>query len=174
MVSPEIGEDGAFASDLTIDASIYAPFFFGVFSPDDEKVINTMRAIKDRLWVRTEVGGIARYEGDSYHKVAENTEGVPGNPWFICTLWLAQWYIAKAKSPQELHEAIPILEWVASRSLRSGVLAEQVHPFTDQPLSVSPLTWSHAAFVTTVSEYLNKRKAIEICPHCRMPMYRSR
>lgn len=165
-------ENGAFTPDLTIDASIYAPFYFGAFSPDDEKVINTMTAIKDRLWVKTEVGGIARYEGDSYHKTAENIPGVPGNPWFICTLWLAQWYIAKAKTLQELKEAIPVLEWVASRALPSGVLAEQVHPLTNQPLSVSPLTWSHAAFVTTVLEYLNKLEEIEICPHCGMPTYR--
>ena len=165
-------ENGAFTADLTIDASIYAPFYFGVFSPDDEKIINTMGAIKDRLWVKTEVGGIARYEGDSYHQACANIQDVPGNPWFICTLWLAQWYIAKAKNPQELREAIPILEWVASRSLPSGVLAEQVHPLTNQPLSVSPLTWSHATFVATVLEYLNKLETIDVCPHCGKRTYR--
>ena len=165
-------ENGSFAPDLTIDASIYAPFNFGVFSPDDEKVVNTMRAIKDRLWVKTEVGGIARYEGDSYHQARDNLQDVPGNPWFICTLWLAQWYIAKAKNPQELQEAIPILEWVASRSLPSGVLAEQVHPLTDQPLSVSPLTWSHATFVATVLEYVNKLEKLDVCPHCGKRIYR--
>ena len=91
---------------------------------------------------------------------------MPGNPWLICTLWLAQWYIAKAKDMKEIQEAIPILEWVASRALPSGVLAEQVHPYNNQPVSVSPLTWSHATFVTTVLEYLDKLKEIEICPSC--------
>jgi oligosaccharide amylase len=165
-------KDGSFDLDTTIDASIYAPFYFGVFEPDDERVTNTMNAIKERLWVKTEVGGLARYEGDSYHKVADNIQDVPGNPWFICTLWLAQWYIARAKSPEELKEAVPILEWVASRALPSGVLAEQVHPFSNQPLSISPLTWSHAAFVTTVLEYLYKLERVYICPTCGMPMYR--
>ena len=165
-------KDGSFDLDLAIDASIYAPFYFGVFDPDDEKVVKTMNAIKERLWVKTEVGGIARYEGDRYHQVAENMKEVPGNPWFICTLWLAQWYIAKAKDIKELQEAISILEWVASRALPSGVLAEQVHPYTNQPLSVSPLTWSHATFVTTVIEYLDKLKGIEICPSCGNPMDR--
>jgi glucoamylase len=131
-----------------------------------------MSAIKDRLWIKTEVGGIARYEGDIYHQASENTQDGPGNPWFICALWPAQWYIAKAKNPQELREAIPILEWVASRSLPSGVLAEQVHPFTNQPLSVSPLTWSHATFVATVLEYLNKLETIDICPRCGKRTYR--
>jgi len=114
-----------------------------------------MNAIKNRLWVKTGVGGLARYEGDKYHSAADDISNVPGNPWFICTLWLAQWYIAKAKNMNELKEAIPILQWAASRALPSGVLAEQVHPFTNQPLSVSPLTWSHAAFVAAVLEYLN-------------------
>ncbi|MEW6109547.1 MAG: glycoside hydrolase family 15 protein [Nitrospirota bacterium] len=163
-------KDGSFDSDITIDASIYAPFYFGVFEPDDERVVNTMNAIKKQLWVKTEVGGIARYEGDSYHKVTDDIQMVPGNPWFICTLWLAQWHIAKAKDVKELHEALAILEWVASMALPSGVLADQVHPFTNQPLSVSPLTWSHAAFVATVLEYVNKLKRIDICPTCRRSM----
>ena len=37
-------------------------------------------------------------------------------------------------------------------------MAEQVDPFTNAPLSVSPLTWSHAAFVSTVHEYLARRE----------------
>jgi oligosaccharide amylase len=165
-------KDGSFESDITIDASIYAPFYFGVFKPDDEKVANTMNSIKRRLWVKTDVGGIARYEGDKYHRMTDDIESVPGNPWFICTLWLAQWYIAKAKNMDELKEAIPILEWVASRALPSGVLAEQVHPFTNHPLSVSPLTWSHAAFVTAVLEYLSKTESIHVCPACGGPIHR--
>jgi glucoamylase len=165
-------KDGSFDIDLTLDASIYAPFYFGVFDPDDEKVVNTMNAIREGLWVKTDVGGIARYQGDSYHRVSTDTSQVPGNPWFICTLWLAQWYIARAKNPKELQEALPILEWVAAKALPSGVLAEQVHPYTNQPLSVSPLTWSHAAFVTTVLEYLDKLGEVDICPHCEAPMYK--
>jgi GH15 family glucan-1,4-alpha-glucosidase len=156
--------DGSFDSDLTIDASMYAPFYFGLFEPGDEKVVRTMNVIKQRLWVKTEMGGIARYERDTYHKVSDHTQDIPGNPWLLCTLWLAQWYIAKAETSDELQEAIPILEWVADRALPSGVLAEQIHPFTNQPLSVSPLTWCHAAFVTTVLEYVNKVGEIDIRP----------
>jgi glucoamylase len=163
-------KDGSFDRDPTLDASIYAPFYFGVFDPDDEKVVNTMNAVKERLWVKTEVGGIARYEGDSYHRVSDHLQSIPGNPWIICTLWLAQWYIAKAQNAEELEEAIAILEWVASRALPSGVLAEQVHPLTNQPLSVSPLTWSHATFVSTVLEYVNKAGEVDVCPSCGNPM----
>ncbi len=152
--------DGSFEADLTVDASIYAPFYFGVFEPWDERVVNTMNAVKEQLWVKTRVGGMARYEGDGYYRAADAGPDVPGNPWFICTLWLAQWYIARAQDLEGLSQAVPLFEWVASRALPSGVLAEQVHPLTDQPLSVSPLTWSHAAFVSAVLEYVRRSEKI--------------
>jgi GH15 family glucan-1,4-alpha-glucosidase len=37
-----------------------------------------------------------------------------------------------------------------------GVMAEQVNPFTSEPLSVSPLTWSHAEYILTVRWYIGK------------------
>ena len=166
-----LDKEGSFEIDSTIDASTYAPFYFGVFEPKDERVVNTVNTIKEQLWVKTGVGGIARYKGDIY-QMATNDTKLPGNPWFVCTLWLAQWYIAKAENLKELQEAIPILEWVTARALSSGVLAEQVHPFTNQPLSVSPLTWSHATFAATVLEYLNKLEELYICSRCGRPMYR--
>jgi len=43
------------------------------------------------------------------------------------------------------------------------VLAEQVNPYNRNPLSVSPLTWSHAALVITVQEYLNKYRRLQQC-----------
>jgi GH15 family glucan-1,4-alpha-glucosidase/NAD-dependent dihydropyrimidine dehydrogenase PreA subunit len=164
--------DGSFREDLTMDASVYAPFYLGVYGPKDEKVVNTMEAMRNRLLVRTEAGGIARYEGDLFQRVAEKTADLPGNPWFICTLWLAQWQIAKAEDLKELQEAIPILEWAASRALPSGVLAEQIHPHTNEPLSTSPLTWSHATYVATFMEYLQKLEELYICPHCGRSLYR--
>ena len=119
-----------------------------------------MEAVRDRLSVKTDVGGVARYENDRYHQVTEDIEKVPGNPWFICTLWLAQWYIAIAKTMADLQPALEILNWAADHALPSGVMAEQVHPYTNEPLSVSPLTWSHATLVLTVREYLARQRAI--------------
>jgi GH15 family glucan-1,4-alpha-glucosidase len=40
------------------------------------------------------------------------------------------------------------------------VLSEQVDPYTKAPISVSPLTWSHATVVSLVNEYVRKRKAL--------------
>jgi GH15 family glucan-1,4-alpha-glucosidase len=39
-------------------------------------------------------------------------------------------------------------------------MVEQVHPYTNAPLSVSPLTWSHATLVMTVLEYMARQAAM--------------
>ena len=104
---------------------------------------------------------MARYGGDYYHRVSDDTKAVPGNPWFISTLWYAQYLIMRAQSAEELREtALPILQWVADHALPSGVLAEQVHPYTNEPLSVSPLTWSHGTAVVAVLDYLERMRAL--------------
>jgi len=140
-------------------------------APDDPKVEATMLAIREKLWVRTDVGGVARYESDPYQQRANGDAAVPGNPWFICTLWLAQHGIAKARSVDDLRECIPLLAWVSRHALPSGILAEQLHPYTGEPLSVSPLTWSHAEFVASVLAWLEKREALDICPTCGTPKF---
>ena len=145
--------DGEWEVDPTIDASLFGLWYFGMFAADHVKISATMQAVRDRLWVRTEVGGMARYERDSYQLVSPDVQNVPGNPWSICTLWLAQWYIATAQTAADLQPALQLLEWAAAHALPSGVMAEQVNPHTGAPLSVSPLTWSHATLVTAVSEY---------------------
>lgn len=161
-------ENGEIDADLTVDASLFGIFAFGAYDADDEKVINTMNHVHEKLWCKTEVGGLARYENDYYHRISYD---VPGNPWFITTLWLAQHYIAQAKTTYELNKAMEVMEWVADRALQSGALAEQVNPYTNEPLSVSPLTWSHASFVIVVQEYINKLLDIERCPVCKNSKY---
>jgi oligosaccharide amylase len=144
--------------DLSVDASLFGLFYFGMLDARDEQVAATMCAVKEQLWVRTGVGGLARYEGDSYQNSGDRS--LPGNPWFICTLWLAQWQIAAAQRREELQPALEILRKTVLHALPSGVLAEQLEPHTGRPLSVSPLTWSHATFVAAVLEYLAKEAAL--------------
>ena len=149
--------NGIWDVDRVLDASVVGLWQFGMLTPDDPRIVATMQAIRDRLWVNTPVGGVARYEDDYYHRISEDTQKIPGNPWFICTLWLAQWHIATARTLEDLKPALDILAWAHSHALPSGVMAEQVNPLTNEPLSVSPLTWSHAALVTTVREYLARQ-----------------
>ena len=147
--------------DMTPDSSIYGAIVLGACDCNDPETMATAEALKDALWVKTEVGGLARYAGDYYHRVEDDFGRVPGNPWFISTLWYAQYLILRATSAAELRErALPMIEWVAEHALPSGVLAEQVNPYTNEPLSVSPLTWSHASVVATVLDYLDRMKEL--------------
>jgi glucoamylase len=89
-----------------------------------------------------------------------DTKKVPGNPWFICTLWMAQWYISTAKTTHDLKPARDIINWVVQHQIPGGLLSEQLDPNTGDPLSVSPLTWSHAELITTVDEFCRKSERV--------------
>jgi GH15 family glucan-1,4-alpha-glucosidase len=154
--------DGTIEPDMTIDSSISGLYQFGMFTTDRDEMRRTMDAVQARVQVRTAVGGFARYENDYYHQVSQDIANVPGNPWFICSCWLAEYAVACAQNLDDLHDAIPRLQWVADRALPSGVLAEQINPYTDEPLSVSPLTWSHAEYVAAVRWYAGKHRRFEI------------
>jgi oligosaccharide amylase len=168
--SVQFHQDGNIEIDSTVDASLFGTFYFGAFSPDDEMVQKTMQAVKEKLWARSDVGGIARFENDQYMRVT-NEEGIAGNPWFICTLWLADYYIALAKTEEDLRDAFNILQWAVEKALPSGVMAEQVDPLDGSPVSVSPLTWSHSTFVATVMSYLRKLAEFSACEACELPRF---
>jgi GH15 family glucan-1,4-alpha-glucosidase len=154
----QVKPDGSIEPDMVLDSAINGLCQFGMFAADSDEVQRTLDAIQRRLSVKSAAGGIARYEADYYHKVADDTDQVPGNPWFICSCWLAESLIARATTVDDLHAAIPMLEWVRARALPSGVLAEQINPFTNEPLSVSPLTWSHAEYVAAIRWYAGKHR----------------
>jgi glucoamylase len=154
-------DDGTYTRDMTLDASAWGLFAFNALPPQDPRVASHMEAVRARLTVDTEIGGVARYENDYYHQVeSTDTNRVPGNPWAICTLWMAQYDIAIATTVEQLQQSVPVLEWTRERSLESGVVAEQFDPYSGAPISVSPLTWSHATIMTTIVQYLLKHAAL--------------
>ena len=163
MATPQA--DGSYHLDMTIDSANFGVFAFGALPVTHPTVQAQMETIRTRLQVQTEVGGIARYEHDYYHQVERHDiKRVPGNPWVICTLWLALYDIARATSVAELQQALEPLEWTLGKAATSGVLAEQFDPHTGESISVSPLTWSHATVITVVSEYLLKHAALTGTP----------
>lgn len=145
--------DESLTPDATVDASLFSVFYFDCFGVDDPMVTGTMTAIESHLADTEGIGGVARFENDAYMRVSEK---ITGNPWFICTLWLAEYHIARAQVKNDLEPALEIIKWVTNNALPSGVLAEQLDPVTGGPISVSPLTWSHSTFVATVDSYLRK------------------
>jgi GH15 family glucan-1,4-alpha-glucosidase len=156
-----VDKDGHIHKDVTLDSSVCSLFQFGMFPARDPHIERTMQALEQTLWVKTKVGGMARYENDYYHQVTQDLSQAQGNPWFICTLWLAQYRITHATTLDELRQAQPLLDWARVHALPSGVMAEQVNPFTSEPLSVSPLTWSHAEYILTVRWYLGKYQRLQ-------------
>lgn len=147
-------EQGKLEYDRTLDmSSLFGVVFFGVLDVHDKRVQSNFAKVIERLKVPGPFGGFMRYEGDKYYKTSESA---PSNAWCITTLWIARYYIRIAKSKVELEHAMEILNWTCDRATPSGILPEQIHPFTGEHLSTAPLVWSHAEFVITVDEYLKK------------------
>jgi GH15 family glucan-1,4-alpha-glucosidase len=76
-----------------------------------------------------------------YNRIA----GTP-NPWPICSLWIAQF----AQGQGDSEYAKRILSFVESHAMSSGILSEQLHPETGDLISVAPLVWSHAEYISTI------------------------
>ena len=63
----------------------------------------------------------------------------------------------KLKAFSELREKLKEVKHIVGTE---RTFAEQLDPYTKAPISVSPLTWSHATLVSLVNEYVRKRKAL--------------
>jgi GH15 family glucan-1,4-alpha-glucosidase len=160
-----------YSLDMTVDSSLLGLVILGALPADDPQAVSTLQQVADRLWVHTDVGGLARYQNDRYHQIErQDTSRVPGNPWFVCTMWLARCQLQRAQTLEDLAPGLKLIEWAAQRALPSGTMAEQLHPYTGEPLSVSPLTWSHAEYVRTVQEYIQRHSRANLCPCCGQPM----
>ena len=75
---------------------------------------------------------------------------------------MAQYVIAKAMTISELQKAVPMLQWVAEHATESGMLPEQLDPYTGQSISVSPLSWSHGEFILTVHKFIDKLNSFSV------------
>jgi GH15 family glucan-1,4-alpha-glucosidase len=133
--------DGSLQFDNTIDvSSAYGAMMFAskVFGASHTR--STYEAIERLLLDKSPSGGSPRYEDDNYF--ASNPKYM-GNPWFVTTLWVAQYYLQVHRE----HDAERLVEWTLSKRSPSGVLSEQINPSDSSPLSVMPLVWSHAELI---------------------------
>ena len=153
-------KNGEVIYDRTIDmSSIYAIYAYGILDIHDPIVTESITTIEEKLRIHTGIDGVPRYEKDRYYI---QVEGLP-NPWYITTLWLAQYYAQTAKNAEDLEKVTFWLDWVVKHSPLSGVLSEQLHPFTGEQLSATPLTWSHAEYLRTVIYYHDALLRLGIC-----------
>ena len=140
----ELNAQGDLEYDDTIDiSSLYGPFMFAGLNGDDPKLKSTANNIENHLLNKSPAGGVIRYKNDNYFRTDTK---YPGNPWIVCTMWLAQFYIFQERNDQ----ARALIDWAISRQARSGVLGEQFDPVTGQAIGVTPLVWSHAELISTI------------------------
>lgn len=139
--------DGTITSDDVLDiSSLYGAFMYSGLPLNDGRMSRTAEAVKQRIAMAVPIGGVVRYENDTYFR---SKDKYPGNPWIVCSLWLAQYLIGcKDKESARVY-----IDWAMSRQMSSGVMSEQFDPETGEPLSVAPLVWSHAEMVNTLLDY---------------------
>jgi len=136
-------EDGTIEYDKTLDvSSLYGAHIFDSFT-DEEHTRKTATAIEKELLDISPSGGSARYEDDNYFK---SDPAYKGNPWFVTTLWLAQYYAHISQTDKTLK----YVDWTLDNALPSGMLSEQINPKTSKAVGVTPLVWSHAELVNTI------------------------
>jgi len=134
--------DGKLSNDSTLDvSSFYAGWMFS-FSPEPH-LNSTLQRIENELLDVSPSGGSVRYEDDNYFK---SEPSYRGNPWFVTTLWLAQYY----SSVGDEAKTIKYLDWSLNHALDSGLLSEQVNPENGSIVGVTPLVWSHAELINTI------------------------
>jgi GH15 family glucan-1,4-alpha-glucosidase len=153
LYNPELGcyrksqllnPDGQMEYDDTVDiSSIFGVMEFGGGHSKKDSFTRSIETAGQRLFNQSPSGGVIRYEHDNYFL---KDQKYPGNPWIICTLWLARYYIYTNQS----QKARGLIDWAISTATPSGVLAEQVDPDDKSQVGVSPLVWSHAELADTI------------------------
>jgi glucoamylase len=153
-------KNGEMVYDMTLDmSSVYAIFNYGILPATDHRVTVSIATIEKNLRLHTGIDGVPRYVNDAYYR---QVEGI-SNPWYITTLWLARYYVLTATKVEDLDVVNYWLNWVVTHSPKSSVLSEQLHPFTGEQLSATPLTWSHAEYVRLVIAYHAKLEELGLC-----------
>lgn len=137
-------EDGSLQFDNTLDVSSgYGALMFATEAFTSKAIRSTFKVIETDLLNKSPSGGVPRYEHDNYFA---SDPAYLGNPWFVTTLWLAQYYLQLARNP----DAEKLVNWTLDHALPSSVLSEQINPSDGSPLSVTPLVWSHAELINTL------------------------
>ncbi|HET9950936.1 MAG TPA: hypothetical protein VFS09_03985 [Candidatus Eisenbacteria bacterium] len=171
-LSPESPGADAWRTDETADASLLLVGLLDDFEPEDPRVRATVADARERLWVRTGTGGVARYEGDLVGSVGGGvSEGgdVPGSPNVAATLWLALHAARAARRVQDLEVARTLLFWAAARAEGIGLLPERLHPYRGRTTGPVPSLAAHAWFVQAAIDYCERSRLLTRCDRCGEP-----
>ena len=144
-------DEGTVTPDTTIDnSSFFGAFMFGLFDVNSDEIRQSFETLRSTFGFSADAPGLPRYENDAYQRTNSASNG---NYWFITSLWTAQY----------AHEAgddalfAKIVDWVLGQADASLMFAEQINPDTGEPISVSPLVWSHAEYMATLLDVIEKK-----------------
>lgn len=144
-----IVKDGAVIKDDTMDLSaFFGSFIYGLFPLNEPEIQRAHDAIVKRFGDTA----LPRYENDNYCRLSPDSEP---NPWFITTLWRAQYNVEiDNKQP-----AMQLIDWALTHASETGIMSEQLNPYTGARLSVEPLTWSHAELISTLLDTVTEQSS---------------
>lgn len=144
--------EGNIRKDDSIDnSSVFGAYVFGLFKPDSSEIKSSIATIMQLFGINDGKVGLPRYENDDYRRTDKS---ITGNIWFIVSFWLAQYYIDEGNNDK----ALEILNNSIECSLSTGMMGEQMDPVSHKMISPSPLTWSHAEYITTILNLISKTK----------------
>jgi len=139
--------------DDTIDiSSVFGAFMYGLFPIGSEQLQASIDTLSRTFDIDAGQIGLPRYQNDNYRRVSED---VTGNWWPVATLWMAQYYL----ETNQAEKALKALDWVRDHSAETSIFPEQINPLTGEPLSVAPLTWSHAEYIATLLDTISEKQS---------------
>lgn len=148
---------------ITDFSAVYGIFKFKILNPNDPILIKAFNNTRSLLLSDPKHHGYARYQNDSYYRTDYS---IPGNPWIITSLWSIQFDISRATNEKTLRDCINKLLDLSNVASPTGCLSEQYHHQTLEPISASPLTWSHSEYIHTIIALLNKSEELGLCTDC--------
>lgn len=128
-------------------SSFYGVFTFGLFPNNDNRIKEAIKSLEERFNAKQNIG-LPRFENDVYYRFTDDYEA---NLWIISSLWRAEYYISNGNK----EKAMEIIEWVKNRQSSTGIFAEQINPINLNNLSVAPLTWSQAEYVSALLDLIS-------------------
>jgi GH15 family glucan-1,4-alpha-glucosidase len=136
--------DGSLQYDETFDmSSLFGAFMYGLFPVNSEETRAAAATALKVFAFNDTVPGLPRYEDDPYRRLHDD---IQGNWWYVTSLWMAQYLLETHQDAR----AWNIINWVRDNAWSTGVLTEQIDPVTHEEVSVSPLCWSQAEYVSTL------------------------
>jgi GH15 family glucan-1,4-alpha-glucosidase len=122
----------------SLDASLLLLPLVGFLPASDPRIIGTIKAIEERLFVD---GFVLRYD------TREGADGLPAGEgaFLACSFWLADNYILQGR----VAEARELFEQLLSLRNDVGLLAEEFDPRSKRQVGNFPQAFSHVALVNT-------------------------